>query len=225
MRKPKISWSPPLNQLQCKSRLTHLLTAQFNINNRNIRCLLDTGSDIDIINQKYVYKTQVIPSNRKLIMWNDSVVKPIGEATLQVFNPKTKQFNDVKFVVVKNSFNCLLGAHTIFKLNLMSANTNNFVAKVGSKLKLPIDKKKNIIKAADIANTSEFGDLGFLDFDLKSDAKPVALPARKVPIALERRFENKLKELQTKSILKPVNGASEWGSGLTMFCCGKARYR
>ena len=130
-----------LNQLQCKSRLTHLLTAQFNVNNRNIRFLLDTGSDIDIINQKYVYKTQVVPSNRKLIMWNDSAVKPIGEATLQVFNPKTKQFNDVKFVVVKNSFNCLLVAHTIFKLNLMSANTNNFVAKVGSKLKLTIDKK------------------------------------------------------------------------------------
>ena len=175
-----------------------MLSAQFIVNNCNVKFILDTGSDINIINQKYVYRNQIVESQKKLIMWNDSVVKPVGEASLKVFNPKTKNYAIIRFVVVKNSFSCLFGYKTIFNLNLLTPNTDNFISKVET---ATINVEK-----------SEIGDLGVVDFELIENAKPVVLPCRKVPIALEAKFKTKMTDLQKKGLLLPVNGPSDWCS-------------
>ena len=61
-----------------------------------------------------------MPSKQQLTMWNHSTLKPVGEATLTVFNPKSNAYETVNFVVVKNGFNCLLGLDTILNMDLFT---------------------------------------------------------------------------------------------------------
>ena len=65
-------------------------------------------------------------------MWNHSTLKPVGEATLTVLNPKSNVYETVNFVV-KNGFNCLLGPDTILNMDLLTVNDNAFSANVEAK--------------------------------------------------------------------------------------------
>ena len=65
------------------------IAALLKVNDCDVRFQLDTGADVDTICQQYVRKDQVMPSKQQLTMWNHSTLKPVGEATLTVFNPKS----------------------------------------------------------------------------------------------------------------------------------------
>ena len=57
-------------------------------------------------------------------------MKPLGEVTLPVKNPKTDNIYDVRFIVVPNDFQNLLGLKTVQEMNLININTDAFVGKV-----------------------------------------------------------------------------------------------
>ena len=52
------------------------------VNGCEISFQLDSGADVNTIQQKYVKKEQVVPSTQNLIMWNGTKCKPLGETTL-----------------------------------------------------------------------------------------------------------------------------------------------
>ena len=58
-------------------------------------------------------------------MWNKTKLKPEGETILNVTNPKNSTTHSVKFVVVNDSLNCLLGLETV-QMNLISVNAESF---------------------------------------------------------------------------------------------------
>jgi len=96
-------------QASPRRRLTDLLTR----NGCAVRFQIDRGADVSTVCQKFVYQDQVRPCLRNLVMWNKTTMTPMGETSLQVCNPKNGEVVSVDFIVVKNSFNCLLSLSAV----------------------------------------------------------------------------------------------------------------
>ena len=94
------------------------VTALMRINECDVRFQLDGAPNVNTICAKFVKHHQLLPSRQKLTMWNGSTMRPLGEAVLDVFNPKNEQSAAVHFTVVDNGYTCLLGAKTIQALGL-----------------------------------------------------------------------------------------------------------
>ena len=76
------------------------LTAKFIVNNNRVKFILDTGASINTINAKYVRSSQILPTHKKLVMWNDSKLRPIGQTMLTLTNPIDNVSHNVHFIVV-----------------------------------------------------------------------------------------------------------------------------
>ena len=98
------------------------------INECDVRFQLVGAPDVNTICAKFVKKHQLLPSRQKLTMWNGSTMRPLGEAVLDVVNPKKEQSAAVHFTVVDNGYTCLLGVNTIQALGLVTINKHVFIA-------------------------------------------------------------------------------------------------
>ncbi|KAI0240365.1 hypothetical protein LSAT2_008908, partial [Lamellibrachia satsuma] len=92
------------------------------VNNCDVRFQLDTGADINTINQRFVRKEQVRKTNEKLVMWNGTKMTPKGIVRLPTTNLKTGNTEDVDFVVVENGLTCLIGSATTQAMGLMTVH-------------------------------------------------------------------------------------------------------
>lgn len=171
-------------QAEAKSKIT----AKMKVNNCDVNFQLDTGAEINTINQKFVKKSQVMAKNTKLRMWNHSIVNSLGETTLKITNCKTNTQHEVKFMVVPNGFQCLLGLRTVQAMNLIQVNDNNFIAKV----------------------ERDLGDLGEVKLKIEDGAIPVALPARNIPLAIKDKVKEEIDKLVERGILVNVTEPTEW---------------
>ena len=104
------------------------VTALMQVNHCDVRYLLDTGSDVNTITQRFVLKQQVRQTSGKLIMWNGSKISPVGATTLTVTNPKTREKHEVDFVVVHNDLTCVIGSTTVQEMGLITVHADQFVA-------------------------------------------------------------------------------------------------
>jgi len=171
-----------LNAMKNEDKRT--LTASLYVNNCKVQFQVDTGAEVNIICQRYVRKEQVTPTTRQLVMWNNSKEKPVGETVLSVTNLKTNSVHDIKFIVVKNHFNCLLGLETSKKLNLITVNDDCFVANFCAK--------------------SDFGDLGTVTLQVDDNVKPKILPSRNIPLALQSKVKLELDHLVECGMSKDI---------------------
>lgn len=171
------------------------ITAVMQVNDCSVRFQVDSAADVNTLCQKYVRKCQVKPTTARLRMWNKSALKPLGEAVLNVRNPRTGESSDIKFTVVPNNYTCLLGLKTIQKLNLITINDDKFIAVVGSK---------------------ELGDLGEATLKVDPEVTPKALPCRKLPIALQDDVKREIDHLVERNILVPVTEPTKWVSQMAV---------
>ena len=131
------------------------VTALMRVNDCNVRFQLDSAADVNTICQQHVRKEQVKPSTTRMVMWNKSKMKPLGEACLQVFNPQTEQTMPVTFTVVQNGLTNLLGLSTVRSMGLITVNHDKFVHAV---------------------NGDSLGDLGETSLTVDPSIKPKVLP-------------------------------------------------
>ena len=99
------------------------LTAKLAVNSTPIRFLLDTGADLNTVCQRFVKPEDICPTTGKLIMWKNTHVKPIGEATLTVQNVRTGEHHSADFIIVPNDPKCLLGCKTLTDMRLITVNS------------------------------------------------------------------------------------------------------
>lgn len=185
-------WLAAINNNKKRNRTSALLQ----VNEQEVRFQLDTAADINTICQRYVRKDQVRPTNQRLVMWNKTTISPKGEATLKVFNPKTRTSHNITFTVVPNQYTCLLGLDTVKELSFVSINENKFIAKM------------------DVG--ADLGDLGEAKLTIDPTKKPRQLPARKIPFSLKDTVKAELKHLVDRGILKPVDEPTEWVSQMAI---------
>ena len=145
------------------SSISSKAKAKMVVNDCDVHFHIDTGAQVNTIQQRFVRKSQRVQKVSHLRMWNKSTAKSLGEATLTVINPANNESNDVKFVIVPNELDCLLGLKAVQELNLVTLNTDNFIGCV----------------------KQDLGDLGEVKLKLAEDAKAKALPARNLPLAVK----------------------------------------
>ena len=172
-------------QADRRRRLTALVT----MNDCAVHFQIDTGTDVSTICQKVVYQDQVHSCSRNLVMWNKTTMTPVGEASMQVCNPKNGEVVSVDFIVVKNSFTCLFSLSAVRTLNLTTVNDNNFIA--------------------NIATDADLGDLGTVILHI--DPNIVLRPCR-VPLALEGKLKTTLDSLVQRGVLSVVDEPTDFVS-------------
>ncbi|KAK7107438.1 hypothetical protein V1264_015748 [Littorina saxatilis] len=171
------------------------VTALMRINDCEVRFQLDSAADVNTICARYVKKTQVSPVKHSLTMWNGTVVQPLGEAVLDIVNPKTGVSASVRFTVVENSFSCLLGVSTIQELGLITVNRGAFIASV---------------------TADTLGDLGEASLRVDPQAKPKVLPCRRIPLALQEEVHQQINKLVERGVLLRVEEPTAWVSQMAV---------
>ena len=175
-----------------KSRLTALLR----VNDTNVRFQLDTGADINTIGLRFVKPNQITPTRKTLTMWNKTSLKPKGEAILDVFNPKNSTVHAVKFMVVDDSLNCLLGVETVQAMNLIRVNAQCFIVR--------------------IASSDDLGNLGVASLCVDRCVRPKVLPCRNIPIAIRQKVKATLDDLAHRKVISLIDESTEWVSQMAV---------
>ena len=159
------------------------INASLTVNEHDVSFQLDSAANVNTICQKHVRKHKVSPTTVRLNRWNKTNMKPLGETVLMVVNPRVNAKSEVKFVVVPNGFNNLLGFKTIQELGFITINEECFI----SQIKAP-----------------QLGDLGEATLRIDGNAQPKVLPCRKIPLAIEESVKEELDQLVEKGVLVPV---------------------
>ena len=116
-------------------------------------------------------------------------MRPLGEAVLDVVNPKNEQSAAVHFTVVDNGYTCLLGVNTSQALGLVTINKHAFIASV---------------------TKESLGDLGEAKLRINPDARPRVLSCRRIPIALQEEVRQHVDELVERGVLVRVEEPTAW---------------
>ena len=97
------------------------------VNDCDVSIHIDTGAQVNTIQQRFIRKSRRIQKVSHLRMWNKSTAKSLGEATLTVTNPVNNKTYDVTVVIVPNELDCLLCLKAVQELKLVTIDTNNFI--------------------------------------------------------------------------------------------------
>ena len=89
--------------------------AKMLVNQRPVRFQIDCGASANILPSKFVEGKELSSCSQSLAMWNGSKVKPIGSCALPVVNPKNNEKYNVKFLIVEEDLNPLLGLNSTEK--------------------------------------------------------------------------------------------------------------
>ena len=57
---------------------------------------------------------------------------------------------------------------------------------------------------------------GKVHLQVDPDAKPVVLPARKIPVSVQQKFKEELKRLESIKVIAPVDQPTEWVSQIVV---------
>ena len=186
-------WLKAVTKVQNSNGKTCLLE----VNKNKVRFQIDTAADVNTICQRFVKKTQAMPTKTRLVMWNKTKMVPKGEAKLLVTNPKTKKTHRVSFVIVDNTFNCLLGLQTLKELGFVTFNEEKYVANISSQNDL-------------------LGNLGEAHLTVNPEIRPCQKPCRKVQFALQDKVKTELENLIERGILERVDEPTEWVSQMAV---------
>lgn len=90
-----------INNLQIHEVQRKGIFAKMLLRDRPVTFQLDCGASVNIIPRVHIEDVVLEPTTRKLRMWNESVVSPLGVACVDVINPRTNKNHRLKFYVVQ----------------------------------------------------------------------------------------------------------------------------
>lgn len=203
-------------QLHIKAVCRPPIMLDVEIDNNPIQMELDTGSAASVMSLatfKTISKRKLQSSNVRFRSYSNEVITPIGESLVEV--TYGSQTHNLTVYVVKEGLSTIIGRDWLyhFKLNWKDLKTvsvdklrpsldNTTKAKLGSLLKEfqgVFEKKVGVV-------TNHTCDL-----KVKSDARPVFVRARPVPLALQERVETLLNRLVEEGVIEKVD-FSDWAT-------------
>uniref|UniRef100_A0A2C9LDT3 Retropepsins domain-containing protein n=1 Tax=Biomphalaria glabrata TaxID=6526 RepID=A0A2C9LDT3_BIOGL len=148
--------------MSLENHKTKMMTAVMTVNSHRVRFQMDSGADVNTIQEKYVNKNQIEKATQRLLMWNKTEMRPIGKATLTTRNEKTNETFEVEYIVVPNNLACLLGHEILTRMKLIKVNKDRFIASVVNNQEEDCSPKF----------TGDLGDLGEVSLKIDSSIKP-----------------------------------------------------
>lgn len=83
---------------------------------------VDTGATVNLLPLRYAIQSNIRPTVKKLKMWNDTHVNPVGVCRIVIQNPKNQKKYSVEFVIVKENLAPLLGLRAAQSKKLVTVN-------------------------------------------------------------------------------------------------------
>ena len=104
------------------------LFATISLGNSRIQFQLDSGATCNLLPAKYFEDwKELTPTGKWLIMYNNTIMKPLGTCTLQVLNPKNSYY--MEFLVVDNGrLFPILGNQTMQQMDLVGVQHHNVIS-------------------------------------------------------------------------------------------------
>ena len=157
-------------------------------------------------------RNELTPTRKRLTMYNDTMIKPLGTCKMEVRNPKNARSNHVEFVVVDSDRAVLiLGNQTMQQMDLIRVQQHNVMSVNTSQAGFTAEQ---LLK--DYPDVFEgTGKLeGQYTLEVIDGATPVVHPPRRVPVALKGKLKKELDRLQSLGIIEQVTDPTPWVSSL-----------
>ncbi|CAH8611169.1 unnamed protein product [Dicrocoelium dendriticum] len=166
---------------------------------------LDSGAAVNILPEKYCKGVRCEETQKCLKMWNRSRLQPKGIVILETVNPKEGTEHPLEFLIVSEDLMPILGIDSIQRFGFVSFNHERFIHACDIEADI-FDKYSSVFD----------GGVGMFEgpahLSLNELATPVALPARKVPIALREKFLSELQRLCSLGVIAKVDEPTDWVS-------------
>ena len=164
---------------------------------------IDTGASVNILPESYA--DNIVDTNKKLTMWNNTDVSPLGTCRTTVRNPANSKKYSVEFVVIRNDLSPLISYQASEQMKLLSINENN-VERVAS--------IKAMDNYADVfsKDLSKFSGRHHLKVD--PSAIPVVMPDCHTPLSVRPALKAELDRLCKLKVIEPVDMPMPWVSQL-----------
>lgn len=191
------------NENSCTmSILTKVGNKNFNVNYK-----VDSGACANLISLNQLNKmnfdtNHIYKTNDNLVTYSRQKIPIIGKCKL-IIKFKNKSYL-TEFYVNQEPREALLGLKTITALKIITIN------KEISSVDKNVEGYKNIINK----NLDLFQGIGRIGkpyhIETEEDVKPIKMPVRLVPFALENKFKECLNSMEQLKIIKRVRGCSDW---------------
>ncbi|KAK7901627.1 hypothetical protein WMY93_018396 [Mugilogobius chulae] len=169
--------------------------------------------------------TQLEKSEKVLVMYNKSRLKPLGTCKIKLRIPRNNKLYRLEFQVVDQDDRIpLLGRKASEAMKLIKVQYENILAIDSIVTKQCPDKPSN--NTEELLNMdkikTEFGDVftgvgcleGEYKIEIDKTVPPVKLPKRRVPVAMMAPLKQELKDLEAKEIIAPVERSTDWISSM-----------
>ena len=219
----------PINAVAPTSGFAKEIYTELQIDDERVKFQIDCGATINIINKRHA-GSNVMPSSKTLKMWNGThpfLLEPhvfffFGTTRLLLRNPKTKKKYSIKFVVVPDNLNPLIGAHTAQQMGLITVHTQSFVPVSPPERKKSEDINKieaaeQLIQQCQDVLSKDLGTFpGTVHLQVDENAKPSITPPRRVPTALREKCKDELNRLENLGALAKVDEPTAWVSSVVI---------
>ena len=204
-----------------KSPAAEPIYAEMLVNGSPVKFHIDCGASVNVLPMKYVNKQTLKPTNKTLVMWNKTELKPKGTKRLTIRNPKTNTKHKVEFVIVEENLMPLLGSSASQNMNIIKVKHENFKSVSSVRHEQPTtyilgDKADVIARYADVFN----GDLGTLEgkqhLTVDPDVTPTVSPSRRLPFAMRSKLQAELDRLTDLGVVAPVDEPTDWVSNVVI---------
>ena len=159
-----------------------------------VKFQLDSGATFNLLPAKYLEdRNELTQTRKRLPMYNDTMIKPLGTCKMEVPNLKNARSYHVEFVVVDSDRAVpILGNQTMQQMDLIRVQQHKVMS----------------------VNTSQAGFTAEVHDEVIDGATPVVYPPRRVPVALKGKLKKELDRLQSLGIKEQVTDPTPWVSSL-----------
>lgn len=197
------------------------IKARMLINQTSVRFLLDTGATTNVMCEKLYREVtgdercvDLQETKKKLVMFNGTEMKPVGEIVLRVKNPKNGKKYKVNFVITETDCKPVLGLKAVQGMQLLTVNVEN-IATIAADQKTQASAEDMLRTYSDVFEGE--GKLeGQLHLETDTSVAPVKMPCRKWPIAVQEKVKNELKRLEKLDVVTKVETPTDWISSLVV---------
>ena len=229
-----------------KSQYKSKLFAQIKSFLQTITMQIDSGASCNVLPEKYVpLGTEIQHSKQSLTLYSEASLPIVGTCNLQITNPKNDRCYDFPFVIIKGDYMPFLGSQAAQQMQLVTVQFNNidepstincfscssaFPSQTAAREPFP-HHEANVSPSKPNATgcTREYimknyvdvfeslGHMpGTLHLDIDAPIAPVAMPPRRVPLALKSRLKDELDRLEALGAKTRVTQLTDWVSNLVV---------
>ena len=177
------------------------------IENKNVRCKLDTGAEANVISSKVLNSLKIPtrniePTMTKLRVFGGKMITPVGKVTLAVGKGKHK----LTFHVIPSNDCTILGKSASEHLGYVK----RVYVMINKSTKEEIfEKYEDVFKGLSTFSTP-------YQIQLKADARPAIQATRTVPYSKQAKLKELLDKMTAQGIIADVDQPTDWVSNLVI---------